>query len=270
VATRKAFLTTAKALDQALRQAEYDVTATDPAPFFTHTRENSVLPPFRKSGGGEAPGGEPIDVMAFLGAGIVLGLSAGFSPGPLLALVLSHTVRHGVREGILVAAAPLLTDLPIILVSTLVLSRVAGYGSLLGAVSLAGSSFLVYMSYDTARARRKDLSASGAGPQSLMRGAMVNALSPHPYLFWLTVGAPMILKGWKTRPAAAVLFVIGFTGCLVGSKVIVAVLAGRSAHWLNGRHYGYLMRALALLLLVFAVLLFADGMRLLGWGNPLL
>jgi threonine/homoserine/homoserine lactone efflux protein len=203
--------------------------------------------------------------MTFLVAGIVLGLSAGFTPGPLFALVLSHTIRHGVREGIRVAAAPLLTDLPILLVSTLVLSRIAGYGSLLGAVSLAGAAFLVYMSYETFRARRQEPSASDAGPQSLKRGAMVNALSPHPYLFWLTVGAPMILKGWKTSPAAAVLFVVGFTGCLVGSKVVLAVLTGCSVHRLSGRSYEYLMRALGFLLLVFAVLLLMDGLRLLGF-----
>ncbi|OGP76985.1 MAG: hypothetical protein A2Z13_02570 [Deltaproteobacteria bacterium RBG_16_64_85] len=203
--------------------------------------------------------------MTFLVAGIVLGLSAGFTPGPLFALVLSHTIRHGVREGIRVAAAPLLTDLPIILVSTLVLSRIAGYGSLLGAVSLAGAAFLVYMSYETFRARRQEPSVSDAGPQSLRRGAMVNALSPHPYLFWLTVGSPMILKGWKTSPAAAVLFVVGFTGCLVGSKVVLAILTGRSVHRLSGRSYEYLMRALGFLLLLFAVLLLMDGLRLLGF-----
>jgi len=212
--------------------------------------------------------GGPYDVVAFLGAGMVLGLSAGISPGPLLALVLSHTIRYGVREGIRVAAAPLLTDLPIILISTLVLSKVAGYGSLLGAVSLAGAAFLVSMSYETFRARGPDPLRHGdlePGPRSLRRGAMVNALSPHPYLFWLTVGAPMILKGWKTSPAAAVLFIVGFTGCLVGSKVALAVLAGRSAHLLSGRNLQYLMRALGLLLLLFAVLLLVDGLRLLGW-----
>ena len=34
VATRNRFLTTAKALDRALRQAEFDGPATDTAPFF--------------------------------------------------------------------------------------------------------------------------------------------------------------------------------------------------------------------------------------------
>jgi threonine/homoserine/homoserine lactone efflux protein len=204
-------------------------------------------------------------MMAFLGAGMVLGLSAGVSPGPLLALVLTHTVRHGVREGIRIAAAPLLTDFPIILVSTFVLSRFAGYQALLGAVSVAGAALLSYMAYETFRAKRQDPSASDAGPQSLLKGALVNALSPHPYLFWLTIGAPMILKGWKTGPTAAVLFVAGFLGCLVGSKVFLAVLAGRSSHLLGGKRYERILRVLGLLLLLFAAFLFRDGLRLLGW-----
>jgi hypothetical protein len=46
MATRNSVLTTAKALDQALRQAEYDVTATDPAPFFVPhpPREIPIFP----------------------------------------------------------------------------------------------------------------------------------------------------------------------------------------------------------------------------------
>jgi len=38
VATRNCVLTTAKALDRALCQAEFDATATDSAPFFSHTQ----------------------------------------------------------------------------------------------------------------------------------------------------------------------------------------------------------------------------------------
>jgi len=38
MATRNLALTTAKALDQALCQAEFDATATDSAPFFSRTQ----------------------------------------------------------------------------------------------------------------------------------------------------------------------------------------------------------------------------------------
>ncbi len=51
----------------------------------------------------------------YLLSGITLGLSAGLSPRPLMALVLSETINFGKKAGILVAFAPVLTDIPIIL-----------------------------------------------------------------------------------------------------------------------------------------------------------
>jgi threonine/homoserine/homoserine lactone efflux protein len=200
----------------------------------------------------------------FLGAGVVMGLSAGFSPGPLLALVLSQTIRHGVREGVKIAAAPLLTDLPIILVSTLLLRKLSGFRSILGVVSIFGGLFLLHMARDTFRARMQEPASVAVDPQSFRKGAIVNALSPYPYLFWLTVGAPMILNGWETSPPAAVAFIAGFYGCLVGSKALLAVLAGQSKHLMSGRAYHYLMRTLGILLLLFAILLLRDGLGLLG------
>ncbi len=44
-----------------------------------------------------------------------LGLSGGLTPGPLLTLVVSETLKYGTQAGIKVSLAPLLTDTPIIL-----------------------------------------------------------------------------------------------------------------------------------------------------------
>ena len=57
-------------------------------------------------------------ILPFLFAGLVLGLSGGLVPGPLLTLVASETLRHGAAAGIRVALAPLLTDAPIILATS--------------------------------------------------------------------------------------------------------------------------------------------------------
>jgi threonine/homoserine/homoserine lactone efflux protein len=71
-------------------------------------------------------------------AGIILGLSAGLSPGPLLALVISQTLKHGVREGVKVALAPLITDAPIILLTFFVLTKLSRADFALGVISVAG------------------------------------------------------------------------------------------------------------------------------------
>ena len=60
---------------------------------------------------------------SFLFSGVVFGLSAGLSPGPLLTLVISETLKHNAKEGIKVSIAPILTDLPIVMITILVLSR---------------------------------------------------------------------------------------------------------------------------------------------------
>jgi threonine/homoserine/homoserine lactone efflux protein len=203
-------------------------------------------------------------MITFLSAGIVMGLSAGFSPGPLMTLVITQTLRHGVREGIKVALAPLVTDLPIILAAAFLLSRLVNYHAVLGGISLIGGLFVLLLAWESIRITGVDTSRRDTAPQSLGRGIIVNLLSPYPYLFWLTVGAPMIIKGWATSPFRAGAFVAGFMVCLIGAKIVIAVTAGKSRQLLSGPAYRYLMRALGVLLLIFAVLLFRDGIVMLG------
>ena len=203
-------------------------------------------------------------MVPFLGAGILLGLSAGFSPGPLMTLVITQTLRHGIREGVKVAAAPLVTDLPIILAATFMLNRLANYQSILGVISLAGGLFVFFLAWESFRTEEIDTEAADPAALSLGKGIMVNLLSPYPYLFWLTVGAPMIVKGWTESPLRAGAFVAAFMACLVGAKVFIAVAAGRSRRLLGGKAYRYIMKLLGLLLLVFAILLLKEGLRLTG------
>jgi threonine/homoserine/homoserine lactone efflux protein len=204
-------------------------------------------------------------MITFLSAGIVLGLSSGFSPGPLLALIISQTLQHGIKEGIKVAVAPLITDFPILLLSLFVLSRLANFRSILGVISLIGGLFVLKLAYDSIRTKKLAIALQDTEPKSLSKGALVNALNPNPYLFWLTVGAPMIIKIWTESPFTAIMFVVSFLGCLVGAKIFVAALVGKSRHLLSDRIYGYLMRVLGVLLIVFAILLFKDGLDLLGF-----
>ena len=77
-------------------------------------------------------------MLEFLSAGTLLGLAAGFAPGPLLVLVVSETLRHGIKAGLKVSIAPLITDVPIIFISLIVLNRLAQFKSILGCISIFG------------------------------------------------------------------------------------------------------------------------------------
>jgi threonine/homoserine/homoserine lactone efflux protein len=204
-------------------------------------------------------------VLEYLATGVVLGLAAGFAPGPLLALILAQSIRYGTREGLKVAAAPLITDVPIVILATaLVVAAAEAAGGLLGAISLAGAAFVTHLGIESIRATGVQAGRPDEAPRSWSRGALVNALSPHPYIFWITVGAPMLIRAWAEGPLAAAAFLAGFYACLVGAKMLLAVIAGRSGGRLRGRGYRAVMVILGALLLVFAVRLAGEGLRLLG------
>ncbi len=203
-------------------------------------------------------------MISALTTGILFGLSAGLAPGPLLALVVTQTLKHNAKEGMKVAAAPLLTDLPVILVSVFVLTRFLNYRSILGGISLVGGLYVLYLAYESLKTKPLTLSVSETEPRSVRKGWLVNTLSPHPYLFWITVGAPFILKSGEEGLLPPVMFVLSFYLLLVGSKMLLALLIGRSRSFLTQSTYLWVMRSLGVMLALFGIFLLRDGLTFLG------
>lgn len=203
-------------------------------------------------------------MISALVTGITFGLSAGVAPGPLLTLVITQTLRHNTKEGALVGLAPLVTDIPIVLVSVLLVRQIAHQDILLGSIGIAGAVYVLYLAYETTRAGAVAVEASEAQPHSIRKGALINALNPHPYLFWATVGAPFALRAYENGAAAPCIFIASFYVSLVGAKLSIAVLCGRFRPFLEGRAYVNMMRGLGVVLAGFAIFLAWDALILFG------
>jgi len=203
-------------------------------------------------------------MLHFLTVGTILGLSAGFAPGPLLTLVIAETLQHDIRAGVKVALAPIVTDLPIIIITLFVFAKLSNFPGILGIISLLGGAFILYMGCQSMRVKKAEIAIQQEQSRSIAKGVMANMLSPHPYLFWLSVGAPLMMQALDRSVAAAGMFIASFYVCLVGSKIVLAILVSRSRHLLNSSGYLYAMRFLGLMLCVLALFLFRDGLSLLG------
>jgi threonine/homoserine/homoserine lactone efflux protein len=201
---------------------------------------------------------------SFLTIGVLLGLSAGFAPGPLLTLVISETLQHDMQAGFKVALAPIITDLPIVILTVFILANLSGFHNVLGIISILGGLFILSMGYQNIRTEGIEISLQTGQTTSLTKGIIANALSPHPYLFWFSVGAPITSKAIQSGPLSFFAFIGSFYVLLVGSKMLLAALVGRSKSILTGNGYIYTMRILGLILCVFAIILFREGLSLLG------
>ena len=183
----------------------------------------------------------------------------------MFSLVLAQTLRFGTLEGIKVALTPLLTDLPIIALSLFLVGQVDRYATVFGTLSLAGALYLIFLAVKTARPATGEEGYSKGRPRSILLGFLANALNPQPYLFWATVGAPLVIQLDSESRFSAGAFLGTFYLCLLGAKMSLAVVAGRSRSVLGSRGYHRLMKALAVLLTLLALFLPLESGPFWSW-----
>ena len=195
-------------------------------------------------------------------SGVLLGLAQGMTPGPLVTLVVSETLKFGKEEGLKVAVSPLITDSTIVLFAVTVLSAFEGYRALLGAVSVFGACYLIYLGLENIRTKVKAYEVGAVKRGAFKRAVITNFLNPHAYLFWLFVGGPIILENFRTDLSAIVLFLLGFYCFLIGSQISVALIVEKSKQFIKSKHYSLMIQILGIILILFAAKILIDGLRL--------
>ena len=205
-----------------------------------------------------------VEGLEFLISGVVFGLAAGIAPGPLLALVFSETLKYGKNEGIKIAVSPLITDLPIVLFVLFILSSLMGYNFVIGMISLFGACYLIYLGVENLRVEIAESEVELTERDALKRGVIANFLSPHPYLFWLSIGGPVIFKSLDIHISATILFILGFYSLLIGSKIGIVLVVEKSKFFIKSKYYLYIVRTLGIALILFALVFVKDGLKLIG------
>jgi threonine/homoserine/homoserine lactone efflux protein len=174
-------------------------------------------------------------MLAFLVQGLTLGFAAGAQPGPFQTYLISQTLSQGWRRTWIAAFAPLVSDGPIVALVLLVLSQVPDWFQRL--LQIAGGLFVLYLAWGAYKAWQTfapdSSSAPQTGPRSLLRAAMMNALSPGPYLFWSLVIGPLIIEAWRINPSSALSIVLAFYFAMIGLNFAVVLLFGQAARFGN-------------------------------------
>ncbi len=184
--------------------------------------------------------------------GLGLGLGAGLAPGPLLALVVTTSLARGFRAGLRVALSPLVTDSIMIAVSVLLVRELPARAA--GVLGVVGGLYVVWLGVESLREESVAVETDDA-PDPLRRGVLVNLLSPHPWLFWLTVGGSVLVAAWQQSPLAGAGFVVTFFLAMIGTKAVVAAVVSTSRKALTERGLHRAHRVAGVLLLLTGVLL---------------
>ena len=152
-----------------------------------------------------------------------IGLSAGVTPGPYQAILLSYAIQGGWKKALPAAFAPLVSDGPVILLVLLVLNKVPD--SFLRFMQIGGALFLLYLAWDSYRAfrnyREVETQTDIKGFQTLLKATGMNLLSPGPWLFWSLINGPNLLEVWAVSPWWGVGYLASFYGVFILTNLVL-------------------------------------------------
>ena len=168
------------------------------------------------------------DMWLYIIQGIGFGFAAAVQPGPFQTYLISQSLTRGWKRTLIAALAPLISDPPIIALCLLVLSQVPSWFERI--LYFAGGMFILYLAYNAYMAwenfeAKMDVSETESN-QSVWRAALMNALSPGPYIFWTLVTGPILVRGWRETPVYGFGFMAGFYVTMISSLALIIVVFG--------------------------------------------
>ena len=160
--------------------------------------------------------------------GIGFGFAAAVQPGPFQTYLISQSLTRGWRKTLPSAFAPLISDIPIIILCLLILSQVPAWLQQL--LLIAGGFFILYLAYGAYRSWKYfDPSppvSDSTTQQSILKAALMNILNPNPYIYWSLVTGPILIQAWNEKPLYAAGFLAGFYIALIGVYAAIIIIFG--------------------------------------------
>lgn len=180
-----------------------------------------------------------------------LGFFAGAVPGPYTAVVASTGLERGFKPALRLAFVPAVTDLPPMVVMSLILDRV-NY-DVLTVVGIFGGVLFAFLGVRFIRRQGRDWEEK---VENIKEGrafwalASAGLLSPAPWIFWLVAGSPLLLRAWNTHWAEGVVFGLVLFTMLIGTATGIAWGASHGHRILNARNRRRVLRVAGLFLVL--------------------
>ncbi len=165
---------------------------------------------------------------AYLLLGITYALAAAIQPGPFQTFLISETLKKGWKKTLPAAFAPVLSDIPIIIVILLILTSIPQW--FLSFLQIGGGLLLLYLAYDSFKTFRhfekpNDI-LKPEGNNTLFKAVLINILNPNPYIGWSLIMGPLLIKGYRESSINGIVLIAGFYITLVLCQMGIIILFG--------------------------------------------
>lgn len=166
-------------------------------------------------------------MLTYLVFGITYAFAASIQPGPFQTFIISQTMKIGWKRTLPAALAPVLSDIPIIILILLILTNIPS--GFLHFLQIGGGLLLLYLAYGSFRSflnfeqiDTKEIKSD----KTLFKAVLVNLLNPNPYLGWSLIMGPLFIKGYNEAAIDGITLVAAFYTTLILCQGGIIILFG--------------------------------------------
>ena len=200
----------------------------------------------------------------------VVGFSGAMMPGPLLAVGIAETPRHGWRTGPVISAGHAVAEVFIVVALSLGLAALAQNSTVAAIIGIVGGTALIVMGIQMAYGIIKskvnyEIVETEKGSSHKLAGKGITATLSNPYWFvwWATTGLAFLVKSLKFGIIGPVVFYFGHILSDFVWYTVVSILIWAGKKIIMGRVLKVLIVACAVFLVYLGITFIYDGVATL-------
>jgi threonine/homoserine/homoserine lactone efflux protein len=208
-----------------------------------------------------------MDLLNFAATVIILTASGALAPGPLFFVTITHGAKSGTKSGIMFSIAHTIIEFTLVMLLALGLLSVTNAPAVRLLVGVAGGAALIVFGAiqirSSLREAQETKTEKGDTRNLLLIGLALTGLNPYFIVWWLTIGANLIILSLEFAGLAGVIFMYV---CHVWVDYVwltlVAAFAERSTKILRIKGYRLLMAAFGAVLIYFGLSFLVNSLGL--------
>lgn len=206
-----------------------------------------------------------MDFFNFAATVIILTISGALAPGPLFFVTISHGAKSGAKSGLLFSISHTIIEFSLVMLLALGLLTVANEPIVRFAVGSVGGVALIVFGLLQIRStlnKEKQINPTESSNKNLLLiGLALTGLNPYFIIWWLTIGANLILISLEF---AGLLGVVLMYLCHVWIDyawlTLVAGFAKKGAKMLHKKWYKIMITAFGVVLVYFGASFLVDAL----------
>ena len=202
---------------------------------------------------------DQITIITIFFGSLFIGFSGAASPGPLLALCIKGTLHSGWKAGPLIAIGHSILELFVVIGISIGINQLFDSDIIAKIISLFGGVMLIILGLQTIISN-KVVDINNAQQESLLnsktlllQGALVSLSNPYWFIWWVTIGATLIVNSSDHGILGVSSMYIGHILADIFWYTAVSLILVSGIKFLSNKIYNYLLLSCGIFLCLMGV-----------------